>query len=516
MATKGIRIPIMWKSDPRGLTDAEKRMQKFGKAAQIAGGVAAAGLAVAGAAALKFGADSVRAFAEAQEAQNRLAFAFEKFPALADTNVEAIRRLNSALMQKTRFDDDAIASAQGVLAQFDLTGDQLSRLTPLLLDYAAATGKDLTTSAEDLGRAMMGQGRALKVLGIDFEDTGTIAGNFDQLIQDLSSSVGGFAEKDATTAAGQLQILQNRFGEVQEAVGEALLPALQKLIDWIDGEGLVILEDFAAWFAEDGVVALTTFIDKIAEMAENGTLVPNIVAGIGAITAAQLGLNAAMAANPVGLVIAGLGLLAAAATFVITNWNDVSKVVFRTTGGIVKAAIGMVTGVAGAVQGIINAILPGLNVLVRPINMILAILGQPQILLPSSVNFMSRVSAVSSQLGQMIDAGALGGLNYLSNGYGGTGGSGRPATPGGMTAFADGGVVMPRAGGIHGIIGEAGEAEAVMPLSWLEGQLGGGGGNVYNITVNAGMGADGAAVGREIVAAIKRYERTSGPVFASA
>jgi len=30
------------------------------------------------------------------------------------------------------------------------------------------------------------------------------------------------------------------------------------------------------------------------------------------------------------------------------------------------------------------------------------------------------------------------------------------------------------------------------------------------------MGTDGAQVGREIVDAIKRYERTSGPVFASA
>lgn len=40
--------------------------------------------------------------------------------------------------------------------------------------------------------------------------------------------------------------------------------------------------------------------------------------------------------------------------------------------------------------------------------------------------------------------------------------------------------------------------------------------SVYNINVNAGMGADGAVIGREIVDAIKRYERVSGPVFASA
>jgi TP901 family phage tail tape measure protein len=43
----------------------------------------------------------------------------------------------------------------------------------------------------------------------------------------------------------------------------------------------------------------------------------------------------------------------------------------------------------------------------------------------------------------------------------------------------------------------------------------GGGANI-NITVNAGMGANGAQIGEQIVTAIKRYERTSGPVFASA
>lgn len=45
---------------------------------------------------------------------------------------------------------------------------------------------------------------------------------------------------------------------------------------------------------------------------------------------------------------------------------------------------------------------------------------------------------------------------------------------------------------------------------------GAGGGAVYNLTINAGMGADGAAIGREIVDAIKRFERSSGQVFASA
>ena len=75
-----------------------------------------------------------------------------------------------------------------------------------------------------------------------------------------------------------------------------------------------------------------------------------------------------------------------------------------------------------------------------------------------------------------------------------------------MPAFANGGIVTSPT---IGLIGEAGP-EAVIPLSRLNKT-----GGTYNITVNAGMGANGTQIGKEIVDAIKRYERSSGPVFAS-
>lgn len=77
-----------------------------------------------------------------------------------------------------------------------------------------------------------------------------------------------------------------------------------------------------------------------------------------------------------------------------------------------------------------------------------------------------------------------------------------------IPAFAKGGIVT---GPTLALIGEAGP-EAVVPLSGRNAGMG----NTINLTVNAGMGADGASIGREIVDAIKRYERASGPVFASA
>lgn len=76
-----------------------------------------------------------------------------------------------------------------------------------------------------------------------------------------------------------------------------------------------------------------------------------------------------------------------------------------------------------------------------------------------------------------------------------------------LKPMATGGIVT---GPTPALIGEAGP-EAVIPLS----RLGDMGGTTYNITVNAGIGTDGGDVGRQIVEAIKRYERRSGKVFAA-
>jgi hypothetical protein len=216
------------------------------------GAIAAVGLAAVAAGAIKFGADSVKAYAEAQEAQNRLQFAYEKFPALADVNIAALRKLNEETAKKTRFDDDAFAIGEAQLAQYGLTGKQIMDLTPLMADYAAKTGKDIPSAAEDLGKALLGQGRALKAIGIDFEDTGSVAGNFDAIMGGLRAQVGGFAETDAQTAAGKLENLRNRFGEVQEKVGEELMPVLDTFVGWLESDGMVAIEDFTGVVSDLG------------------------------------------------------------------------------------------------------------------------------------------------------------------------------------------------------------------------------------------------------------------------
>lgn len=215
---------------------ASSEFRKAGAAADSFGGrmkhlSSVVGAAALGTAMVKFGRDSVAAFADAEKSQNQLADAYRRFPSLAGANVEAMRALNSEIERRTGFDDDALASGEAVLAQFKLTGRQLQELAPLTADYAARIGEDVPTAARNLGRALLGNARALKSVGIDFTDLGSKTANYRQMVDGLRETVGGFAENEAQTAAGQARRLATEYESLQEDVGEILVPALMKLGD---------------------------------------------------------------------------------------------------------------------------------------------------------------------------------------------------------------------------------------------------------------------------------------------
>lgn len=216
------------RADTKGFEEETK-----GKLGGVLGGAAkvgAAALAGVGLAAVAFGKESVQAFSEAEQAQVRLTDAYGKFPSLAGANIESFNKLAGALQLKTKFDDESIKSGAAVLAQFGLNEKQLADLTPLVADFAAKTGTDFPTAAEQVGKAILGQGRALKNVGIDFKDTGSAAGNLEQIMGGLRNQVGGFAEKEGKTAAGSLAIMKNSFNEIQETVGAALVPVLRAVL----------------------------------------------------------------------------------------------------------------------------------------------------------------------------------------------------------------------------------------------------------------------------------------------
>lgn len=193
-------------------------LDKVGKVAGLA-------FAAAGAAAIAFGKDSLDAFAEADAEQKKLEDAYRRFPGLADGNIDSLRELNEAIQRKVGADADDIAGAQAVLAQYELNEDQLRQMTPLLVDYATKTGQDMPGAAKNLGKALMGNTRAMKDLGIDFKVTGDRGADFAAIVGHLEEKVGGYAESIPEAERNQ-KILAASFGDLQESLGEKLQPIM--------------------------------------------------------------------------------------------------------------------------------------------------------------------------------------------------------------------------------------------------------------------------------------------------
>jgi len=500
MASKNLTFQFFAKDNASGtMKQVNTNAQKMADGFKRVGAAVGVGLAVAGAAAVAFGISSVRAFADAQAAQERLNFAYAKFPALLDVTRVSFDKLNTVLQNKTGFDDDLIASSQGMLAQFGLTGKQIQKLTPLMLDYARANGKDLATSAEDLGKALMGQGRALKAIGIDFDDAGSTAANFDQLMAGLTTNVGGYAETFGTTAAGKFEILTMKWGDFQEKVGEALLPGLVKLMEFAESNVMPALTDFAEWFAKDGVVGIKLFIDKLGEMKADGTLIPAVVGGLSAVTLGVVGMNAVLALNPIGLVVLALAALVAQFTYVTTNLEAFKRSARNTGWGIALTTLftgwfGLIAafaqnwdmvwrGMQFVVVTNINGMIGALNLILTPINLLIGALNGL---------FGLRLSRIAIPGLAMPSAPAASGGGTFSAPRGRAGGRAR--------AFAEGGLVKGGRGGVFGMIGEKQHDELVVPL---KPGMGGLGGMTVNVIVNGSVLSDERKLATAVRDAVK-------------
>lgn len=245
--------------------EADKTKGSLGKIgggikAGIVGAIAAIGITEV----LDFANTAVEANRDAEKSQRALEDAYKRFPATADVSIGKLRELNQALQDKNGADADDLAAGQAVLARYKLTGSQIAAMTPLLADYAKRTGKDIPASSGILGKAMMGNARAMKELGIRFKDTGDPAKNYDQIMKGLRKTVGGYADKEAASAAGKTDIMRARMGDLQESIGGKLEPVMSRLIDtgmrvldWLDANPGAIRGAAAAF---DGFVGVVEFL----------------------------------------------------------------------------------------------------------------------------------------------------------------------------------------------------------------------------------------------------------------
>jgi len=202
--------------------------------------------------------------------------------------------------------------------------------------------------------------------------------------------------------------------------------------------------------------------------------------------------------------------------FVIKTAYELMKPIVMFIGGIikdyivaeiqaVKTAIGLATD---AFDGIKTAIIIVKDAIKGPLNTIkesitTAINGAVDAVSTSIKGITGIFKTVVSGIQEIWNS-TLGGKHFgFPSWLPGIGGNGFT-----IPMLAAGGIVSSPT---LAMIGEAGP-EAVVPLNHSTTSLGA----TYYLTINAGMGTSGASVGRDIVEAIKVFERRNGAVFQAA
>ena len=229
--------------------DVDSFGDKVGKAGVAIGKAFAAAAAAAGAAAIAIGIEGVKAAIADEKAQTQLALALENATGATQAQIKATEDSILQMSLATGVADDELRPALGRLVRS--TGDitKAQDLLSTALDISAATGKPVEAIANSLAKAYDGNTAALGKLGVGLSTAELKTMSFEQVQGRLSELFGGAAARNADTYAGKIARVQVAFDEAKETVGAALLPILDKLLQFINQNALPAINAFSDAFS---------------------------------------------------------------------------------------------------------------------------------------------------------------------------------------------------------------------------------------------------------------------------
>src|SRR3990172_7107716 len=276
-----VEITITGKDETGGIFDSVGSAIGGLATAAVAAAAALTALATAGLIA------SVNAAIQSEEAVARLEGILRATSDAAGVTSQELQDLANNLQLTTRYSDETILAGTSLLLTFRNIGEEtLPRTIEAMLDMAEIFGS-VDSSAMQLGKAlnepltMLG---SLTRAGVTFSEEqkemikgfvemGDMASAQNIILSEEEAQVGGLAEVMGNTFAGQIEILKNRFDEIKETIGTALIPVLETLMNRFV-EFLPTLEawglEFAQFLNSDQMAAFTenviSMIDSLASI----------------------------------------------------------------------------------------------------------------------------------------------------------------------------------------------------------------------------------------------------------
>jgi len=221
--------------------------------------------------------------------------------------------------------------------------------------------------------------------------TGQNAEAFANSLGNMENSAGmaqsAFEEMEKSTAR-RLEKLRVSLQNIAITIGEALLPAFQAIMNAIGP----IIEKVGKWISEHPKLT-AALLASIAAIGVILIIIPKLIALIGILkgitivwTGVQWALNAAMSANPIGLVILAIAGLIAIIVLAIKHFDKI-KAAFEAVGKVFKTVINAIVGffknmvdaiktvfwkivdiVLAPIRKIVNGVIKGINTVIGLVN----------------------------------------------------------------------------------------------------------------------------------------------------
>jgi hypothetical protein len=495
-----IRIPIISEFDDKGIARAKKEFASLDGAAEKTGyamekafvpavatvGALAAGLGMA-----------AKAAAEDEAAQAALAVQLENSTGAGQEQIAEVEKAISAMSRQAAVADDVLRPAFAALVRGTKDINEAQSQMSLVLDISRATSIDATTVADALAKAYEGNFKALRSLTPEMANLIREGADMETIISVLGGTFGGANKAFTETAEGGMAKMQIAFAEMQESIGAAVLPLLERLVPMITKMAQAVEEN------ADVVIILAGVI---------GTLSAAIIAyNVAVKTAAflQTAFNITLAANPIGLVVAAIVLLGAALVAAYAKFEGFRKVADAVFGAL-KAGIKIaVDYVASYLNSMVSVFRTVFNTIANLWN--------------------STLGGLSFEIPDWVPG--IGGRGFSipeMPTIGGGAGSGALATVG---ADKNLGVPIPSSAGGSVVVaapsvptgGGSGGGASVRQVMEAPNMLGAGiasnpftssarNAMLENITVNVNGGlATSAEIGQAVVDSIRAYNRSAGP-----
>jgi hypothetical protein len=301
-----INIPIISSLESKGFEKAALEFKSLETNSQKAGFVmekaflpavaALAGLAAAAA----FG---VKAAVEDEAAQMRLAKALQNVTGATDEQIAAVEASIKAMSRATGVSDDELRPAFASLTRGTKNLADANEALGLAMDISAATGQDLQGVSDTLALAYGGNTKALAKLSPELKVAIKEGASLDQVMGMLTKTFGGSAAAAANTAEGQFRKFNVAIKDAKEAIGVALMPAVEAI--------LPLLISFGDWASEHTGI-ITGLGIAIAAVASAIVAYKTAQVLANAVTVVATALNFANAASLAAVATAGTAGVAAA------------------------------------------------------------------------------------------------------------------------------------------------------------------------------------------------------------